>query len=228
MSDEVATRAVDLTFKSPSPALKIEFQGGEPLLSFDRIKSIVALAEDRNRVDKRDLQFVIASNLSMLSDEILDFCDVHNVYLSTSLDGPEDLHNRNRPRPGRNGYALTISGIERARNRLGIDRISALMTTTEASLSRVRDIVDEYLVRGFSSIFLRPLSPYGFAVRSGHVARYDSERFLAFYREGLDYILQLNKQGHHLMEACSAIVLRKMLTPQFLASSIFSRQLGLE
>jgi His-Xaa-Ser system radical SAM maturase HxsB len=219
MSSQIAERAVDLVFHSPSWGLKIEFQGGEPLLNFDGIRSVVALAEARNLSEQRDLQFVIASNLSMLSDsrlsgEILDFCDAHQVFFSTSLDGPEDLHNRNRPRPGKDGYARTVAGIRRVRERLGVDRVSALMTTTEASFGRAREIIDEYVSQGFRSIFLRPLSPYGFAARAGHFARYDAERWLDFYKEGLAYILELNRQGYPLMETFSAIVLRKMLTPQ--------------
>jgi His-Xaa-Ser system radical SAM maturase HxsB len=214
MAAEVAQRSVDLVFESPSPAIKIEFQGGEPLLNFDSIKYVVQLAEERNKSEKRDLQFVIATNLSMLTDEILDFSDVHGIYFSTSLDGPEDIHNRNRPRPGRNGHALTVAGITKIRERLGVDRVSALMTTTEASLGRCRDIIDEYVSRGFHSIFLRPLSPYGFAARAGHFARYDAERWLTFYKEGLEYILELNRQGLPLVETFSAIVLKKMLTPQ--------------
>jgi His-Xaa-Ser system radical SAM maturase HxsB len=214
MSTKIAERAVDLVFQSPAPGLKIEFQGGEPLLNFEGIRSVVALAEARNRSEMRDLQFVIASNLSLLSDEVLEFCEAHKVFFSTSLDGPEDLHNRNRPRPGKDGYARTIAGIRSIRERLGVDRVSALMTTTEASLPRVRDIIDEYLTQGFHSIFLRPLSPYGFAARAGHFARYDAERWLDFYKEGLAYILELNRQGYPLIETFSAIVLRKMLTPQ--------------
>ena len=214
MSAEVAERAVDLVFQSPSSAIKIEFQGGEPLLNFDRIKSVVSVAEERNRSEKRNLQFVIASNLSAISDEILDFCDAHEIYLSTSLDGPEDLHNKNRPRPGKNGYALTVAGIDRIKMRLGVDRVSALMTTTQASLDRVRDIIDEYVRHGFGSVFLRPLSPYGFAARAGHFAKYDAERWLTFFKEGLAYILELNRHGYPLVETFSAIILRKMLTSQ--------------
>ena len=214
MSEEVARRSVDLVFKSPSPAIKIEFQGGEPLLNFEMIRFIVDLAKARNQSEKRDLQFVIASNLSLLTDDILDYCAEHEIFFSTSLDGPATLHNKNRPRPGRNGHALTISGIERVRTRLGIDRVSALMTTTKASLTHCREIIDEYVLRGFTSIFLRPLSPYGFAARAGHFARYDAERWLNFYKEGLEYILDINRQGYPLVETFSAIVLRKMLTPQ--------------
>jgi len=214
MSAEVAQRSVDLVFKSPSPALKIEFQGGEPLFNLNGIRMVVEYAESRNVTEKRGLQFVIASNLSLVDEAVLDFCEAHRIQLSTSLDGPEDLHNRNRPRPGKDGYAKTIEGIRLARQRLGIDSVSALMTTTEASLGRVRDIIDEYVAQDFHSIFLRPLSPYGFAARAGHFARYDAERWLDFYKEGLEYILEVNRNGYPMVETYSAIVLRKMLTPQ--------------
>lgn len=40
------------------------------------------------------------------------------------------------------------------------------MTTTEASLPQARDIVDEYLRHDFTGIFMRPLSPYGFALKT--------------------------------------------------------------
>ena len=106
MSQETADRSLDFVFRSPSPAIKIEFQGGEPLLSFPIIRYVVEKAKERNRGHSKDLQFVITTNLSLLTDEVLAFCLAHDICLSTSLDGPEDLHNRNRPRPGRNGYQL--------------------------------------------------------------------------------------------------------------------------
>jgi uncharacterized protein len=214
MSHETAKAAVDMVFLSPSNAIKIEFQGGEPLLNFPRIQQIVRIAEERNRAEKRDLQFVVATNLSPLNDEILDFAEEHRMLFSTSLDGPADLHNANRPRPGKDGYDLTRNGIRRVQERLGIDSISALMTTTDRSLSRVRDIVDEYVQCGFRSIFLRPLSPYGFAVKTGQVHRYDANRWFDFYKEGLDYVLQLNRQGYAIQESYTALILSKMLTAQ--------------
>jgi uncharacterized protein len=213
MSEATARLAVDMVFRSPSHQLKIEFQGGEPLLNFERIKQIVSVAKERNQDFKRDLQFVVASNLSLISDEVLSFADRENIYFSTSLDGPAGLHNANRPRPGKNGHALTIAGIESIRARLGVDRVSALMTTTDRSLKHPREIIDEYVRLGFHEIFLRPLSPYGFAVTTGQIERYNTDAWLAFYKEGLDYILELNRQGVRMRETYSALVLRKMLTP---------------
>src|SRR5262245_40061571 len=93
----------------------------------------------------KKIDFVIASNLALLTDEHLTFCKAHEVLLSTSLDGPTDLHNKNRPRPGGNSYDLAVRGIKRAKEALGPDRVGALMTTTENSLHRVEEIVDEYI-----------------------------------------------------------------------------------
>jgi uncharacterized protein len=213
MTQAMAAKALDFTFSSPSPAIKIEFQGGESLLNFDLIKYIVLDAERRNLAEERDLAFVIATNLSFLTDEILNFCRDHSILISTSLDGPRDLHNANRPKPGHDSYEITIDGIRRAREALGIDQVSALMTTTKASLPRVTEIIDEYVKQGFKGIFLRNLSPYGFAIKTRYFDAYDSGSWLEFYRKGLDYILKLNKQGCSFTEFYAATIMQKMLTP---------------
>lgn len=212
MTESTAERALELVFMSPSEQIKIEFQGGEPLMNWELITKIVLDAEALNLHYGKDISFVIASNLALLTDEVLSFCGDHDVFISTSLDGPADLHNANRPRLGGNSWELAVSGINRVRETLGVDRVSALMTTTEPSLGRVRDIVDCYVEQGFSSIFLRPMSPYGFAMKTKQHSRYDVERWLAFYEEGLDYILELNRSGTTLFEQFAALVLKKILT----------------
>lgn len=214
MTPEMADKALAFTFRSPNPAIKIEFQGGEPLLNFELVKYIVLQAEERNKVEQRDLQFVIATTLSPLTDEILAFCREHHIMLSSSLDGPEDLHNANRPRPGRDSHQRFVDGLARARAALGYDHVSALMTTTEKSLPRIREIVDEYVRLGLDGIFLRALSPYGFAVRTHKYGAYDTNRWLEFYKQGLDYIIELNKAGVHFVEQYAALVLTKMLTSE--------------
>lgn len=213
LSWETAEKALALAFRSPANAFKIEFQGGEPLLNFDLIRRVVEAAELRASTEDRDVTFVIATNLAMVTDEILQFCRGHRILISTSLDGPADLHNANRPRPGRDSYQRAVAGMERARSALGRDRVAALMTTTQASLSRVRDIIDEYRRLGFDRIFLRSLSPYGFAVKTKAFDKYRLEEWLRFYKEGLDYIVDLNLRGEHFVEQYAAVVLTKMLTP---------------
>jgi len=213
MSEVTAARSLDLVFQSPSPAIKIEFQGGEPLLNFPLIKYVVAEAKRLNESARRDLAFVIATNLALLSDEHLAFAREHDILISTSLDGPAELHNRNRPRQGRDSHQRAVDGINRARAVLGFHRVGALMTTTAASLRQVRDIIDEYVRMDFGGIFLRPLSPYGFAIKTKFYQSYDQRRWLDFYFEGLDYIIDLNRAGLDFIEHYAAMVLKKMLTP---------------
>ena len=136
MSQDTAHRALELAFRSPSPHLKLEFQGGEPLLNFALVRTIVAEAKRMNEAHGKKLAFVIATNLALLDDSVLEFCGQEDVYLSTSLDGPADLHNGNRRRPGQDSWERTVSGIKKVQEALGPDRVSALMTTTEASLGQ--------------------------------------------------------------------------------------------
>jgi His-Xaa-Ser system radical SAM maturase HxsB len=213
MKPGVAEKAIDFMFQSPSKSIKVEFQGGEPLLNFPLIRQIVEQVECRNESEGRDVQFVIATNLAPLTDDILAFCRDHQILISTSLDGPRDLHNLNRPRPGGDSHQLAVEGIRRVREALGHDRVAALMTTTAASLSCPHEIVDEYVRQGFSCIFLRPLSPYGFAVKTGLITKYTVDEWLEFYRSCLAYIIDLNVRGVPFCEEYSSLILRKMLIP---------------
>jgi uncharacterized protein len=214
MSWETAQRGLEMAFRSPSQAIKIEFQGGEPLLNFELIERTVRGAIRMNETHRKRLGFVIATNLALIDDEMLDFCARHDIHISTSLDGPTDLHNKNRPRPGRDSWERAVDGIVKVRETLGADRVSALMTTTRRSLDRVREIIDVYVELGLRQVFLRPLSPYGFAIKTKSYSAYDAERWQAFYEEGLDYVLELNAQGIDLTEYLSSVILKKMLTNQ--------------
>jgi His-Xaa-Ser system radical SAM maturase HxsB len=212
MTEQTARRALELAFRSPSSHLKIEFQGGEPLLNFPLVRWITAEAKRMNEAHGKDLAFVIATNLALLDDEILDFCADQGVDISTSLDGPQDLHNGNRRRPGQDSWQQAVAGIERVQRRLGTERISALMTTTEASLDRAAEIIDCYANLGLRGVFLRPISPYGFALRRRGGANYDVRRWLEFYTAGLDRIIELNRVGVPMVEIYASIIARKMLT----------------
>lgn len=212
MTEDTARQALELAFRSPSPHLKIEFQGGEPLLNFPLIRWITAEAKRMNAQYGKDLAFVIATNLALVDDEILEFCAAEGIYISTSLDGPRELHNGNRRRPGQDSWQQAVTGIRRVQDRLGPDRVSALMTTTEASLGQAAEIIDAYADLGLRGVFLRPISPYGFALRRRGGANYDVDRWLTFYEAGLDRIAELNRQGTPMVEIYASIIAKKMLT----------------
>ena len=215
MTAETARKSVDLMLLSPAKDITLEFQGGESLLNFPLIQFIVEYSEHQNRVQdlRKKIDKVIATNLSKVTSEVLEYCRDWDIHLSTSLDGPEWLHNANRPKHGNDSYQLVTRNIDLARSIVGPERVAALMTTTKLSLQHPRAIVDEYVARGFRSIFLRPISPYGFAVRTRRSTGYLTNEFIDFYREGLKYIIELNRRGVELVEIYAKIILTKVLTP---------------
>ncbi|WP_342129422.1 His-Xaa-Ser system radical SAM maturase HxsB [Hydrogenophaga sp. OTU3427] len=204
--------ACDSIFESSSPTLTVEFQGGDPLLRFDLVEHAILRIQARNIFEKKRIRFVIASTLHQLDPAMCAFFKVHGVYLSTSIDGPLELHNRNRPVPGRDAYERTTLGVEMARSLIGPDAVAALMTTTKASLPHAEAIVDEYVRLGFKEIFLRPLSSYGFAKRNQTLLGYSVEDFFRFYQRGLQRVIHWNRQGVEIREVYASILLNKMLS----------------
>ena len=213
MSESTAEKALDLVFRSPAASVKIEFQGGEPLLNFELIAQVVEAAEARAVASGKAVEFVVTSNLALVTDEMLVFFRDHRVSVSTSLDGPAFIHDANRPRPGANSYQTAVDGIRRVRAALGHEAVAAIMTATRLSLDHAPAIVDEYVNLGFDSIFLRSLSPYGFAARKMAHIGYSVEQFLEFYVRALDRIIEVNRAGYFLVESYAQILLAKMLTP---------------
>jgi len=213
MAAETMGHAVNRLFESRAPTLTVEFQGGEPALAFDRVKSLVDMIEERNASERRSIRFTLASTLHLLTDEMLQFCREHKICLSTSLDGPAFIHNANRPNGSHDSYERTVEAIDRARSIVGAENVSALTTLTRLSLQHPKEIIDTYVSLGFRSIFLRPLSPYGFALRSAHKTGYPMSEFVSFYRAALDYLIDINKRGIVIDEAYSTVLLNHILTP---------------
>ena len=145
---------------------------------------------------------------------MLDFFKLEGVSISTSLDGPKELHDRNRCRNVKTAtYDVVIRNIRRSQEALGRASVSALMTTTRDSLKHSRAIVDEYLRLDLGSMFIRALNPYGFAIKTQKAIGYSTEEFFDFYKQTLNYIIQVNRQGHFFSEAYTTLLLRKILTP---------------
>lgn len=212
MDIQTAKKSVDMVFESPSPAIKIEFQGGEPLLNFETVKYIVQYSKKLNKVHRKNLEFVICTNLLGLNDEILNYLEEHKIWISTSLDGPRNLHDSNRiTRKGVGIYDIARKNIQTAQDKLGIERVSALMVTTRDNVHKLNDVVDEYINQRFHSLFIRTIHPFGRAVKEKF--GYSVDTFIKNYKKTLDYIIRLNLDGVSFSEQYATIILKKILTP---------------
>jgi His-Xaa-Ser system radical SAM maturase HxsB len=213
MEPAILERSVRLMLASPAPHITMEFQGGEPLVAFELVEEAVRLVRALNARLGKTIDLVLCTNLTLLEDRHLDWCRANEVAISTSLDGPAVIHDRNRPLGGAGSHAVVVRNIRRAQEALGRGAVSALMTTTRESLRAPREIVDEYLRLDLGSMFVRELNPYGFAVRSAPAIGYETADFLAFYRAVIDRILEVNRSGRTFSESYATLVLTKILTP---------------
>lgn len=226
MSKETAERAVDLVMQSTSPFVTIEFQGGEPLVNYEVVQHVIEYATAKNRAVGKQLEFTMVSNFALLDDERLDWLLDHRVQLCTSVDGPEALHNAQRKLPTGDAHQRTVHWVRKINERYqaaGLDptlyHVEALLTTTRATLPMWKEVVDTYVGLGCRSLFLRPLDPFGFAERTRRRLEYPRAEYLEYYRNAVEYMLELNAQGVEILERYAAIFLTKILggsDPNFL------------
>jgi len=220
MQKNTAKRAVDLAFQSPSPAINIEFQGGEPLVNWPVVKFIVEYARKKNETAKKQLLMSLVTNLTLMSEEKFDFLIKNKVSICTSLDGPEKIHNRNRPWAKGNSYKATtdwirkIQEFEKKKEKEGekMYHLSALLTLSRFSLSYPKEIIDEYLKWGFGGMHIRPLSYLGASGVLKDTIGYSAEEFLDFWKKAMDYIISINLKGKSFSERGARIMLQKILT----------------
>lgn len=217
MTMDLAKEVVDTIFKTTSPSLTIEFQGGEPLLNWPVVKFIIEYSREKEKIDKKNLQIAMVSNFSLMDDEKLKYFLKHRVSLCTSFDGPEDVHNKNRFFLEGNSYKNVVKWLKKSSQlygkKLNVYRPAALTTITKYTLPHHKKLVDEYVGLGLHSIYLRPLNPFGFARKTWQQIGYNQEEFIDFYKKSMDYIIDLNlNKKKKIKESLATTFLTKILT----------------
>lgn len=216
MSKETADKVLETIFYTNSPALTIEFQGWESLVNWDIVQYITEMAKIRASYLKKQVDFSLVTNLTLMTEEKLRWCIDNGVGISTSLDWNEKNHNNNRTWYDWNSYEKVTYWIQRISNeykKLKNGRnIWALLTVTKENLSDYKNIIDAYVDLGLDSIFLRWLNPYWFAASDIKNLSYTKEEWLDFYIKSMDYIIELNKTWKKIKESITCIYLWKIFS----------------
>lgn len=100
MDRDTAEQAINLAFHNTrihkDKRLWIDFIGGEPLLSYDMIKSLVVYIETKNTQYQYKLLYSMTTNAVLLSEEIMDYIIAKGFNLKISLDGNKEVNDKNR------------------------------------------------------------------------------------------------------------------------------------
>ncbi|MGM5488448.1 MAG: radical SAM protein [Nanobdellota archaeon] len=183
MSKETAKQTLDFILKSPARSLTIEFQGGEPLLNFEVVRYIIEQA----RKSPKKISFDLVTNLTLMDESKASYLMDNNVSICTSLDGPESIHNTNRPPDSHKETVKWIRYFQEKRY-----PINAGLVITRNSIGKGKEIVNEYLELGLRWIKLRPADPTGKALQNPIVPT--AEEYIGFWTETIEYLLEMNKR----------------------------------
>ena len=210
MSEETAKKLVKFIMSSPSKTIIVEFSGGEPLLNFEGIKYLVRESKKVAKEKGKEVIFAMIHNGTNWDKKKMKFFIEEKIGICFSLDGPEDLHNKQRPyRGGGGSHKKVVEWIKKFR-KVGYPSLNAIPVVTKVTLQRGRELVDEYLSLGFRRIRFKYLTYFGRAADSWDELGYTPDEFLKAWKEVIEYIFELNKRGIFVIEGVTQILAKKI------------------
>lgn len=147
MSFETACKAVDFLVKHSRCTHKcsIGFYGGEPLLDIGLIKKVVTYIEEN--YEEKEFAYMITTNATLLSDDIVDYFVEKNFSIMISIDGPQNIHNLNRCfKNGMGSYDIIMNNLSRIKERYP-DYYSKCSTNTVISPDQDFKCVENFLIK---------------------------------------------------------------------------------
>lgn len=165
--------------------IKIEFQGGEPLLRLDILQRVRAFARSRFKTSS----FVVCTNLQDVSEEAWSFLSENDTSTSTSLDATVALHEQQRTMSASRTSDF-LRNLEHA-VRSFPDRVSALPTIDPHRPPEPLQVIKTFARFGMRSIYLRPVNHQGFA-RKRFAAKDSAASWNAYHARFIDALIAHN------------------------------------
>lgn len=111
MPIEIIEQSIEYMKQHAEKDVFISFYGGEPLIRFDLMKYAIEYA--KKELSDRILHFGFTTNLTLMNKEMAEYLvQIPNMSIVCSIDGPEDIHDKNRVYINGNGtYKDAIRGL---------------------------------------------------------------------------------------------------------------------
>lgn len=138
--------------------VSVTFFGGEPLLRFPLIRSAVGEARRMATERGKEISFSITTNGTLLTRETAGFLKENGISVCLSIDGPREIHDRNRPyASGRGSYEDVARGIELLMENKNGFPVAARVTLGRGAVD-VRKTFDHLRGLGFDEVGFAPAS----------------------------------------------------------------------
>jgi len=182
--------------------------GGEPTLlpkkRFDRMCTIFR----EELADYTQLHIGMQTNGTLVDAEWIDLFAKHNVMVGVSIDGPKDVHDRQRPdRRGRGSYDNSVRGLKLLQQAAKERRIPATGVLCVANPDLHGGDVIRHFVEELDVHSLNLLLP-----REGHNNTYlqSQDKWIRYFNEVIDYWLQTRGSNPVRIYLLTEIVLALM------------------
>jgi uncharacterized protein len=161
MDVETAKASVEMLLQeSPDePRYTVVFFGGEPLSNRKLIETMVDYCETRFAALDKQVEFVMTTNATLLTEEIVDYLNAHRFGLSVSIDGPKKIHDRNRLTVGGTGtYDVVRRKVKMLLSRYTSRPVGARVTLT-SGVTNVEEIWNHLFNElGFAEVGFAPVT----------------------------------------------------------------------
>ena len=99
MSEDVGKKALKFLVENSGNRrnLEVDFFGGEPLMNFEVVKSLVTYGRSLEKDYNKNFRFTLTTNGMKLNDDIIDYVNQHMDNVVLSLDGLKETNDLMRP-----------------------------------------------------------------------------------------------------------------------------------
>ena len=128
----------------------VNFFGGEPFLAWDVIEHSLKYAKNK----KYRIDFGVTTNLTMLTDHMIDIIEEYDLGLLVSVDGIKEIHDKNRC----NSYDIVMKNLKRLLDRDLKHLIEVRMTVMPSDLDNLLDGIQTLFNLGIDNIAPVPVT----------------------------------------------------------------------
>lgn len=156
MSSETGKKSIDLLLESilnqNLSEGEITFFGGEPLLEKNLLINLLEYSSNKFISNNKKIKYTIITNGTLLDLEIIQLIKKYKISVIVSLDGDENIHNKNRiTLDGKGSFNKIISNIEILKK----NKIEPIIRITfsdgnEDSLNVIKSLHEKYNLNLFS------------------------------------------------------------------------------
>ncbi|MEK6727160.1 MAG: radical SAM protein [Candidatus Omnitrophota bacterium] len=216
-------KAVNIFLTLPGSDKKIGITGGEPLLSFDKIKYLSSYIQKENTGDLKS-SVTVTTNGTALTLNRFKFIKKNKVIIRVSVDGKKAIHDYNRPfRRKNNGstYERIVANLNRIQRYKNGHNIGASLVFSPQTAGNLLENIKSLWKLGFNCIDFYP----------DLYAQWDKnklDKLELTFRKFTDFYLSIFKDAKEKKDIFENSLLRTFISEEGLYKPILCQKIHLD